>query len=107
MAVLPQNLARVVFRLIEPWRGIWLLFSMQVGCDLSVASTYCMHPDYRKLTRFDELRLFWMALADGLEQNHARGYRNVERLHRSRRGQRHDKVAPFARQVVKSFAFAA
>src|SRR5260370_660076 len=51
--------------------------------------------------------LFWMEWAEGFEKAHTCRDGDVERFHGTGGGQRDDKVAAFARQVVETFAFAA
>src|ERR1700746_2705215 len=48
-----------------------------------------------------------VALAEGLEEDHAGGHGNVERFDGPDGGKRHDEVAAFARQFVEALAFAA
>jgi hypothetical protein len=51
--------------------------------------------------------LFCVALAEDFEEDDASGDGDVERFYRTGSGQRNDKVAAFARQVVEALAFAA
>src|ERR1700722_15571812 len=51
--------------------------------------------------------LFQAPLPNRLKQNHPRRHRHIQRTHRPTRRNRHQKIAPLARQLMQPFAFSA